>query len=185
MALGLPLFEGRTPDKKPERGDVIVFKLPADNSTNYIKRLVGFPGDKIQVKDSVLYLNNVAVPRVRIENFSDKDEIGNVVSIPQYIETLPNGVSYRTLDQTKTGGLDNTDIYVVPDGKYFFMGDNRDNSQDSRVLDRVGYVPEENLLGPAKWIFFSSSSSLFKFWKWYSSFRLERFFTSIRYSGEK
>jgi signal peptidase I len=181
--VALPLFDGRILKTEPKRGDVIVFKLPADNSTNYIKRLIGLPGDKIQVTNGTLYINGAEIPKKRIENFLDKDEEGNVVDIPQFIETLPNGVEYRVLDQTAHGGLDNTDVYEVPNGKYFFMGDNRDNSQDSRVLDKVGYVPEENLLGPARWIFFSSSQSLLKFWKWPSSLRTERFFSFIKYEG--
>lgn len=178
---GFPPFSGRIMDEAPQRGDVIVFKLPADNSTNYIKRLIGLPGDKIQVRDNILYINDQKIERKQIENFLDSDEKGNFKSIPQYIETLPNGVSYRILEEDSQGPLDNTMAYVVPDGHYFFMGDNRDNSQDSRVLSAVGYVPEENLLGPARWIFFSSKSSLFKVWNWFSSFRFERFFTTISY----
>jgi signal peptidase I len=181
--VALPFIDGRFFKTDPKRGDVVVFKLPADNSTNYIKRLIGLPGDKIQVKGGVLYINGDEIPKKRIGNFQDKDEQGNVVDIPQFIETLPNGVQYRVLDQTLRGALDNTGVYEVPNGKYFFMGDNRDNSQDSRVLDKVGYVPEENLLGPARWIFFSSSDSLLKFWKWPSSLRTERFFTFTKYEG--
>jgi len=182
---GLPPFDGRVWETKPQRGDVIVFKLPADNSTNYIKRLIGLPGDSIQIKKGILYINGNEVERRRIGNFKDSYESGNVTSIPQYIETLPNGVSYRVLDQEKDrGSLDNTGVYNVPENSYFFMGDNRDNSQDSRVLNRVGFVPEENLLGPARFIFFSSESSLFKFWKWFSSLRFERFFTSIAYEPD-
>lgn len=156
--LGLPLFEGRTQGiKKPERGDVVVFKLPRDTSTNYIKRLIGLPGDRIQVKDSILYLNGVAVPRKEIKPFVDKD---NMV-IPQYVETLPSGVSYRVLDQLPYGHLDNTEIYIVPPKHYFFMGDNRDNSQDSRVLSAVGFVPEENLVGETELIVLPGG---FKWW---------------------
>ncbi len=179
---GLDFFEGRKFEKEqPKRGDVIVFKLPSDTSVNYIKRLIGLPGDKIQVKDSILYINGIAVPRTRIEDFVDKDEQGNSTIIPQYIETLPEGVTIKVLDQLKDGALDNTGIYQVPEHTYFFMGDNRDNSQDSRVLEKVGYVPEENVLGPARVIFFSSSTSLVKVWKWFSSFRTERFFKSISF----
>jgi signal peptidase I len=185
LPLGLPFFKGRIFEHKPERGDVVVFKLPADNSTNYIKRLIGLPGDKIQIKDGVLYINGQEIPKKRIEVFHDMDEDGNVTDIPQFIETLPNGVSYRVLDQTIYGSLDNTDVYEVPPAHYFFMGDNRDNSQDSRVLDRVGYVPEENLLGPANWIFFSSRIPVWKFWEWFSGIRIKRFFTFIKYEEAK
>lgn len=181
LPLGIPLIKDRIFEKTPKRGDVVVFKLPVDNSTNYIKRLIGLPGDTIQVKGGILYLNGEAMPRRRIKNFLDRDSEGNIVEIPQYIETLPGGVSYRILDQTPDGGLDNTGEYTVPEKHYFFMGDNRDNSQDSRVLDRVGFVPEINLLGPANIIFFSASDSVIKFWKWLSIFRSERFIRSIPY----
>ncbi|MCE3232779.1 MAG: lepB [Rickettsiaceae bacterium] len=184
LPLGLPLFEGRIAKHEPKRGDVVVFKLPTDNSTNYIKRLIGLPGDKIQMKNGVLIINGEQVQKKRIGNFKDQDQDGNVVDIPQFVETLPNGVSYLVLDQESKGSLDNTDVYEVPTGHYFFMGDNRDNSQDSRVLEKVGYVPEENLLGPAKWIFFSSKTSVFKFWDWFDSLRFSRFFTFITYKED-
>lgn len=180
LPLGIPLIKGRIFRTEPTRGDVIVFKLPSSIATNYIKRLIGLPGDHIQVRDGIVYINGTALPRKRIENFMDYDEEGNVTSIPQYVETLPNGVSYHVLDQDSHGKLDNTDVYVVPEGHYFMMGDNRDNSQDSRVLDFVGYVPEENLLGPAKWIFFSASDSFWKFWKWPFSLRFRRFFSFVQ-----
>ncbi|MDA0782349.1 MAG: signal peptidase I [Rickettsiales bacterium] len=182
---GFGIFEGRIGGDKPQRGDVAVFKLPTNPSINYIKRLVGMPGDKIQVINGELYINQEKVPRKKIENFLDKDERGNVTSIPQYIETLPGGVSYRVLDQRRNGDLDNTEVYEVPEGHYFMMGDNRDNSADSRVLLSVGYVPEENLVGPANRIFFSSEDSLLKIWTWPSSLRFSRFFSSIKYDGEK
>ena len=183
--LGLNIFEGRIGGDEPKRGDAVVFKLPTNTSINYIKRLVGMPGDKIQVLNGELYINSEKVQRKKIENFKDKDAKGNITSIPQYIETLPNGVSYRVLDQRKHGDLDNTDVYEVPEGHYFMMGDNRDNSADSRVLRTVGFVPEENLVGPANWIFFSSEDSLLKIWTWPSSMRFSRFFSSIKYDGEE
>lgn len=180
---GLNIFEGRKFDAKPQRGDVIVFKLPSNPSVNYIKRLVGLPGDTIQVKQSVLYINGQALPRVRIKNFLDADSRGNTQEIPSYIETMPNGVPYVTLDERIDGPLDNTDIYTVPLKHYFFMGDNRDNSQDSRVLDAVGFVPEENLLGPARIIFFSSKAKLVEVWHWISGLRTERFLRHIKYEA--
>lgn len=181
--LGFNIFEGRKFESKPERGDVVVFKLPKDPSVNYIKRLVGMPGDTIQVKESVLYINGQPIPRKRIKNFLDVDAKGNNTEIPSYIETMPNGVSYVTLDQYPDGQLDNTDIYTVPEKNYFFMGDNRDNSQDSRVLSAVGYVPEENLLGPARIIFFSSSAKLIEILNWIPGLRTDRFFKKIAYEA--
>ncbi len=174
-----PIFHGRILGSKPEPGDVIVFKLPSDTSVNYIKRLVGLPGDTIQVKDGLLYINGQQLPRQRVKNFLDIDSKGNSQEIPQYIETMPNGVSYHVLDQNPHGSLDNTNIYTVPEKHYFFMGDNRDNSQDSRVLSMVGFVPEENLLGPAQIIFFSSTAKLVEVWKWFSGLRTERFLLKI------
>jgi len=180
---GLNFFAGRKFETKPKRGDVIVFKLPKQPSVNYIKRLIGLPGDTIQVRQSVLYINGKAIPRERIKNFLDSDRKGNTKEIPSYIETMPNGVSYVTLDEHHDGPLDNTDIYKVPLNNYFFMGDNRDNSQDSRVLNLVGFVPEENLLGPAKIIFFSSKARLAEVWKWISGLRTERFLQNIKYES--
>ena len=177
--LGLPLFDGRAFKTVPTRGDSIVFKLPTNTRINYIKRLIGMPGDEIQVKNSLLYINGEKVKREQIEDFVEKDELGNDIKTPQFIETLPNGVSYKILDESKDGNLDNTPIYKVPENHYFMMGDNRDNSADSRVLRQVGYVPEENLLGPARWIFFSAEDSFLKFWKWPFSLRFSRFFSSV------
>lgn len=179
IPFGIPFFEGRIFETKPERGDVVVFKLPTNPGINYIKRLIGLPGDKIQVLDGRLYLNGKIIPKERIEDFIDIDEDGNRKIIPQFIETLPDGTKYQVLDEKAKGELDNTDIYEVPEKHYFMMGDNRDNSVDSRVSSHVGFVPEENLVGPAKTIFFSTSSSLFKFWSWFSGFRPERFIMTI------
>lgn len=181
--LGLDLFEGRKFGSVPQRGDVVVFKLPKNPSINYIKRVIGLPGDTIQVKESRLYINGQIVQRKRVKDFLDISEKGDGHEIQRYVETLPNGVSYITLDETPKGALDNTDVYTVPEGNYFMMGDNRDNSQDSRVLGAVGYVPEENLLGPARLIFFSSNAKLFEVWRWFSGLRLERFFKKIVYEG--
>jgi signal peptidase I len=165
---GPALFEGRIGETyKPERGDVVVFKLPKDTGTNYIKRLVGLPGDTIQVKNGILYINGTAVPRQEAKPFVDQD---NTV-IPQYVETMPNNVSYPVLDQLPYGRLDNTDTYTVPPKHYFFMGDNRDNSEDSRVLSAVGFVPEENLVGPAKVIVFPSSGKWWDFTSWITTIK--------------
>ena len=175
------LFSGRIFGSTPERGDVAVFKLPADNETDYIKRIIGLPGDRIQVLDGILYLNGEAVPRERIEDFVETDPGGVERRTPQYIETLPNGKRYTTLDSTPTGSLDNTSIFVVPEGHYFAMGDNRDHSQDSRTIN-VGYIPEENLIGRADSIFFSSNGTahIWEFWKWGSAVRGSRIFKDIK-----
>ena len=134
----------------PERGDLAVFKLPRDNETDYVKRIIGMPGDRIQMRDGVLTINGEAVKKELIGEYANEDGkayFGHP-KIPIYRETLPNGVSYEILDVNPNGEADNTDEYLVPPGKYFMMGDNRDNSQDSRYLDAVGFVPEENFVGP-------------------------------------
>ncbi len=168
--------------ENPERGDVAVFKLPTNTEIDYIKRVIGLPGDRIQMRDGVLFINNVTVPKERIEDYVDRDEGGGGGRpVPQFVETLPNGVSYRVLDETTFGSGDNTDIYVVPEGHYFMMGDNRDNSQDSRYLDAVGYVPVENFVGRADVIFFSiePEAVLWKPWEWPFFVRWLRFFNFI------
>jgi signal peptidase I len=135
---------------KPERGDVAVFKLPTNTEIDYVKRVIGLPGDRIQMRDGVLFINGEAVKKERIEDFVDAEGEGGGHPIQQYEETLPNGVKYRVLDEQpgSTGSVDNTGEYVVPADHYFVMGDNRDNSEDSRFLNAVGYVPEENFIGP-------------------------------------
>ena len=151
-----PSMHGRFPDIQPTRGDVIVFKFPQDNSTDFIKRLIGMPGDRIQMRDGVLYINDKAVPKVPVADYVETvDGIQNHVK--QYRETLPNGKSYLTLDREPDGPEDNTGVYVVPAGHYFMMGDNRDNSADSRT--EVGYVPAENLEGKALFRFSVNGSA--------------------------
>lgn len=179
LPFGINVIEGRVFQSEPNRGDVVVFKLPKDNSTNYIKRLIGMPGDEIQVINGHLHINGKPTIIKKAQDFVDTDRFGNKIVMSSYIETLPNGVSYRILDQYEKGPLDNTEVYKVPENSYFFMGDNRDNSQDSRVLSEVGYVPKINLLGPARIIFFSSTSSLMQFWNWFSGIRMDRFFRVI------
>ena len=180
---GLDLFSGRVWAKEPERGDVVVFKLPRDNETDYIKRVIGLPSDRIQMRDGVLYINGEAVKKEYIGEYSNAD--GKAYyghpTIPMYRETLPNGVSYRVLDVNPKGEADNTDEYVVPPGKYFMMGDNRDNSQDSRYSDVVGFVPYENFVGRADLIFFSIEPdvSLWEVWKWPFAIRWGRFFNVV------
>ncbi|MCA0433999.1 MAG: signal peptidase I [Proteobacteria bacterium] len=176
-------FPGRVIfNSAPQRGDVAVFKLPTDTDIDYIKRVIGLPGDRVQMKDGVLYINDAAVPKVRIEDYVDPDSQGGYGRpIPQFEETLPNGVKYHVLDSNPFSGADNTDVYVVPEGHYFMMGDNRDNSQDSRYLDAVGYVPLENFVGRADILFFSISSdaTLWQVWNWPFEIRWSRFFKLI------
>ena len=174
----LPLPQGRIFASRPERGDVVVFKTPHDNRTDFIKRLIGLPGDRIQVKDGVLHINDVPVTRAPAEPFIE-DLDGERREVAQYRETLPNGVSYEVLDQDPYGSLDNTEVFVVPEGHYFMMGDNRDNSLDSRVpveAGGVGYVPFENLVGKAEILFFSvdRSARWWEVWKWPSAIRYRR-----------
>ena len=181
LPLSLPLFSGRIFASPPERGDVVVFRLPRDDTTDYIKRVIGLPGDRIQMIDGRLHINGVAVRRERVRDFID-DEDGTSERVRRWRETLPNGVSYETLDLEENGFLDNTEEYVVPSGHYFMMGDNRDNSADSRVLSAVGYVPFENLIGKAQVIFFSigDGEPAWHLWSWPFSVRWSRLFTLVR-----
>ena len=178
-----PLFHGRLFEKPVERGDVAVFKLPRDGRTDYIKRIIGLPGDKIQMVDSVLYVNGKAVERERVADYENSDPNVSVRRAAQYKETLPNGVSYMILDLYGATDADNTPVFEVPEGYYFAMGDNRDNSADSRLpMSRgVGLVPTENLVGRAEIITFSTDGNarLWELWKWINAMRFSRFFTSI------
>lgn len=178
--LGFGIFDGRVLSTLPERGDVIVFRQPPNPSVDFIKRLVGLPGDRIQVKEGVLYINGTAVPRVADGEFTEPGPFDSTSHIPVYTETLPNGVSYHVLDETPLGDYDNTPEFLVPEGHYFMMGDNRDNSNDSRTQD-VGFVPVENLVGRAEIIWFSADGSA-PFWKplgWLKGLRQERFFQGV------
>jgi signal peptidase I len=153
--LGIVRFEGRTGNTLPRRGDIAVFKLPADTNIDYVKRVIGLPGDHIQVIDGVLQINGEPVKRERISDYVDPNGEGLGTPVPRYRETLPNGVSYETLDAIDGSAGDNTNEYVVPPGHYFVMGDNRDNSEYSRFLSSVGYVPVENFVGPALYVYWN------------------------------
>jgi signal peptidase I len=170
------LFSGRIWGSEPKRGDVVVFKFPPNPSLDYIKRVVGLPGDKIQMKDGQLFINGVGVPREKVGQIDNPDitEVNRPVDV--YRETLRNGVSSDTLDLTPNGIGDNTREFDVPPGHYFMMGDNRDNSSDSRFS--VGYVPDENLVGRANIIFFSiaGGASPLEIWKWPTEMRASRLF---------
>ncbi len=174
LPFGLPLFKGRIWSGQPERGDVAVFKYPVDNSTDFIKRIVGLPGDRIQVKAGVLYVNEAPVKLQPIGNFTDSDG-----TTPILTETLPNGVVHNILELTTTQPVDNTGVFVVPAGHYFGMGDNRDRSDDSRLS--VGYIPAENLIGRAEFLFFSTEGNYpwWQFWMWPFEIRYSRLMRGI------
>ena len=177
-----PVLNKRIFNSKPDYGDLIVFKTPSDNRTDFIKRLIGFPGDEIQFINGELYLNKKKIIREEIKEkfqITCGEEISEVIS---YMEILPNGKRYLAV-YNKTGSMINTDKYVVPDEHYFFLGDNRDCSRDSRFLSSVGYVHEINLIGKAKIIFFSNDTkkgSVLKFWNWKNSIRINRFFKKLK-----
>ena len=177
-----PIFKGRIFNKVPQRGDVIVFKTPTDNRTDYIKRLIGLPGDQIQFIDGNLYSNNNQIIKTKISN-TDIIYCGekNPIKVNTFHETITKGKTYITVYKQKYT-YQNSDKFIVPKNHYFFLGDNRDCSKDSRYLTSVGYVHEDNLVGKAQFIFFSSDyriASILKFWKWPETIRVNRFFKMI------
>jgi len=185
IPLSPPLFSGRIFGSEPSRGDVVVFRLPKDDSTDYIKRVIGLPGDRIQMKDGLLYINDKPVERTRVADYVGEDPCGQseaIARVKRWRETLPNGVSYESLDCQDNGFYDNTIEYQVPQGHYFMMGDNRDNSQDSRVQSAVGYVPFENIIGRAQMIFFSigEGEHVWAIWSWPWTVRWNRIFKIVR-----
>lgn len=183
LPLSLPLIPGRIFSNTPERGDVAVFKTPSDNRTDFIKRVIGLPGDKIQMKQGRLYINRNPVKRDRIENYTEITENGLSRSVTRYEQTLPTGRKHEVLEvQLDQGDLDNTGIYIVPSNHFFVMGDNRDNSQDSRITSQVGFVPRDNLVGRAEFLFFSTDGSAV-WWNpvsWWTALRGNRVFKLIK-----
>ena len=179
---GYDMFRGRIWGSEPKRGDVAVFKLPRDPSIDFIKRVVGLPGDEIQVREGVLYINGTAVPTRRIGEWESPDENGHISRYVRFEETLPNGVKHFTLDRTQNGRFDNTVIFKVPAGHYFMMGDNRDESNDSRARGDVGFIPYDNFVGRAEIIWFSGTEqwSFFKPWTWPGQIRWSRLFSLVR-----
>lgn len=183
----LSLFKGRFFDSNmPKIGDVVVFRGPFDPDVDYIKRVVGLPGDEVQVRAGILYINGKECPVTPLGEFSDDlwnegsddvlvDDESRQRQIPMYEETLPNGVKHKILKLNKfgEGRLDDTQVYKVPEGHYFMMGDNRDESGDSRVMTQIGFVPRDNIIGQAEIIWFSTLASLWKPWEWYK-IRLSR-----------
>ncbi|MDD3287647.1 MAG: signal peptidase I [Alphaproteobacteria bacterium] len=178
--MGTMPIPGRIFFKMPERGDVAVFKLPSDNSTDYIKRVIGLPGDMVEMRHGLLYINGAPVQREKLAQPTAQEYISFDETVTDYIETLPNGKTHVIRKNGEDMPLDNTTSFIVPPHHYFMMGDNRDNSQDSRTK-RVGFVPEENLVGKAEFLFFSidEGTHFIEFWKWPTSVRWKRLFKKI------
>ncbi len=180
LPLSLPLIPGKIFSNTPERGDVVVFKTPQNNRTDYIKRVIGLPGDKIEIKNGIIFINESEIFRKKLNDFIDKDSNTNNRRIRMYNEYFFNK-EINVLDITDNGIADNTQIFSVPENHFFVMGDNRDNSQDSRFINTVGFIPYKNLVGKAQFIFFSLENSRFlQIWKWPNSIRYERIFQKIQ-----
>ena len=180
LPFSIPLIPKKIFSKMPKRGDIVVFKTPEDNRTDYIKRVIGLPGDKIKIINGEININNNLIIRKKEEDFIDITKNGGEVRVRKYKEYFFNNES-DVLDIMDNGMADNTALYIVPEGHFFVMGDNRDNSQDSRFINVVGYIPMENLVGKAQIIFFSlENSRFFEVWKWPKSIRTNRLFKLIK-----
>ncbi len=186
MPFAPPVMSGRVLASEPKRGDIAVFKLPRDGATDYIKRVIGLPGDRVQMLQGRLYINGQVVQREPIEKVRTRDAFGRETDVPTYRETLPGGVAHSIIERDgDTGYYDTTKVFEVPAGHYFMMGDNRDNSTDSRVSPEeggVGFVPFENFVGRAEIIFFSveEGEAAWQFWRWPVSVRWSRLFQPVR-----
>ena len=180
LPFSIPLIPGKIFSKLPERGEVVVFKTPEDNRTDYIKRVIGLPGDRIQIIGGKIIINDNLILRKRLNDFIDTDKNSSIKRIRKYNEYF-FGKNVEVLDIIDQGIADNTRLYIVPEGHFFVMGDNRDNSQDSRFTNLVGYIPFENLIGKAQFIFFSLENSRFlELWKWPKAIRTNRLFMQIQ-----
>ncbi len=180
LPLSLPLITGKIFSNTPERGDVVVFKTPENNRTDYIKRVIGLPGDKIKIKNGIIFINGSEILRKKLNDFIDTDNNTSNKRVRMYNEYFFNK-EINILDITDNGLADNTQLFNVPENHFFVMGDNRDNSQDSRFTNTVGFIPYENLVGKAQFIFFSLENARFlQIWKWPSSIRYERIFQKIQ-----
>ena len=176
------IFKGRVLFSEPKRGDVIVFKTPADNRTDYIKRLIGLPGDSVQFIDGEIYINDNQILKTKIKNKITINCGNKILDAKTFDEKLPNGLIHKAV-YDKNNSFQNSDKFIVPNNHYFFLGDNRDCSKDSRYLGSVGYVHQDNLVGKARIIFFSSDrkiGSIWKFWSWNTILRIDRFFKVIK-----
>ena len=181
LPFSIPLIPGKIFSNTPERGDVVVFKTPENNRTDYIKRVIGLPGDKIEIKNGIIFINGSEILRKKLNDFIDTDNKTSNKRVRMYNEYFFNK-EINILDITDNGIADNTQLFNVPENHFFVMGDNRDNSQDSRFISTVGFIPYENLVGKAQFIFFSLENARFlQIWKWPSSIRYERIFQKIQW----
>ena len=180
LPFSIPLIPGKIFSNTPERGDVVVFKTPENNRTDYIKRVIGLPGDKIEIKNGIIFINGSEILRKKLNDFIDTDNKTSNKRVRMYNEYFFNK-EINILDITDNGIADNTQLFDVPLNRFFVMGDNRDNSQDSRFISTVGFIPYENLVGKAQFIFFSLENARFlQIWKWPNSIRYERIFQKIQ-----
>ena len=180
LPFSIPIIKNKIFNQFPERGDVVVFKTPQDNRTDYIKRVIGLPGDKIKIIDGEILINDIKIIRIKKEDFVERNKYGKITRTRKYLEYFFNQ-EIEVLDIMDNGIVDNTNQYIVPEDKFFVMGDNRDNSQDSRFMNVVGFIPIKNLVGKAQFIFFSLENSRFiELWKWPNAIRFNRIFKRIK-----
>ncbi len=180
LPFSLPIIPSKIFESKPKRGDVVVFKTPQNNRTDYIKRVIGLPGDNIKIENGIIIINGEEIIRKKMPDFIDKDENTIHLRARKYKEFFFN-LEFEVLDLIDDGPADNTRSFNVPEGHFFVMGDNRDNSQDSRYINSVGFIPFSNLVGKAQYIFFSLENSRFlEVWKWPNSIRYDRIFKKIK-----